>query len=261
MSGPSKTLQEPDLQGDELFTRNGFIIRGNPHAVMGFPEACSEISSRKERIQVLASSEEDCKAKAITRTPPVKRWRFGNLHIPIITCLNLFQEDEMESGVGKTNENPEEMPFWSFEKKTGTTEETEDDQNSYREVTEKFEFNSVLFGGGVKESICDHVCENEKQEYSKSPKCQSYLQEMSTKRESQTVSLIVADSCHGSTTDKILTNGSHLPVHQTLVSLSTSDLNQYTEDKENGSVVETEQAQVEDVCFNAGKWNNTYTVQ
>lgn len=215
---PSRSPPEPDPQGEELFPRNSFVNRRTPQAVMGLPETHSEVSSRKERIQLLASSEEDCKVEVITRTPPVKRQRFGNRQIPMITCSKQFEEDDsrQKSEVGKTNENPDQMPFWSFEEK-------------------------------------------EAEEYSRSLECQSYLKDNPTsRRECQTIGLALADSCHDSATNKILTNASHLPVHHNLVSLRTSDFDQYTVDKEEASVTEIEPAKVE---HNAGKWNNTYSVQ
>lgn len=264
--GPSRTSPEPEPQGKELFPRNGFVNRANPQAVMGLPETHSEISSRKEMIQLLASSKENCKAETIIHTPPVKRWRFGNLQIPIITCSKQSEEDDsgQKSEVGKTNENPAKMHFWSFEEKKEITEEIKVNNNSAREITEKFEFNSALFGG-VAESSCDKVCENrqkEIEEYSRSLECQSYLKEKPTSRkESQKTSLVLADSCHDSAANEILTNGSHLPLHHTLVSVRTSDFDQNTEDKEKASAVETEPAKVEHVCHNAGKWNNIYGVQ
>lgn len=250
-----------DPQGDELFHRNGFVNRGNPQAFMGLPEPHSESSSTKEGIKVLASREKGCKAEAVNHTPPMKRWRFGNLRVPVITCSTQFEEEDSElmNKVGKTNENPDTMPFWSFEENTEIRDEREVNQDSYGETTEKFEFNSVLFRG-VTESSGD-VCkngQNEAEQYSRLLEDQSYLKEMLiSRRESQEISLVLSNSCHHSATSKMLTHGSHLPVPYTLVSLRTSDFHQFTEDKEEASTVERGPAEVEHVCYSAGRSSNT----
>lgn len=226
--GLCRTPPEPYPQGYEPFPRNSFIHRGNPLAVMGLPGPHSETSGRKERNQLLVSCEGDWEAERVT--PPVKRWRFGNLQIPIITCSKQFEEKDtrLKCELGKPNEKP---GVWSFDKETEITDETDVNQNCYKEITEKFEFNSDLFGG-VTESRCDEVCENgqnEIGEYSRSPEFQGYLKEM-----------------------PILT--SHLPDHPTLVSISTGDFDQYTEDKQKASMLEREPAKVEDdVDHSAGK--------
>lgn len=259
-SAPSRTPSEPDTQGNQLFPRNDFIKWGNPQAVTGLPEAHSNIPCRKENIQLLASSDENGKAEAITHTPPEKRRRYGTLNIPKTTCLKQFEEDDTgrKSEVGKTNENPNKMPFWSFEKETETTEKTEVEQNFYKEITEKFEFNSVLFGGVVKDSRCKKVCENEqnkKGQYSKSLEYQGCLEEMTiSRREGQEIGLVLTDSSHDSATNEILNDGRHhLPAYHMLVSLRTDDIDQYTEGKEKALAVDTEPAEVKNVWYNAGK--------
>lgn len=257
-SAPSSTPSEPDPQGDQLFPRNDFINRGSPQAVPGLPEAHSKIPCRKENIQLLASSDENGKAEAITRTPPVKRRRFGTLNIPKTTCLKQFEGDDIEqkSEVGKTNENPNKMPFWSFDKGAETTEKTEVEQNFYKEITEKFEFNSVLFGG-VEESRRKKVCENEqnkKGQYSKSLEYQGYLEEMSISRRESQIGLVLTDSSHDSATNEILNDGSHHPsAYHMLVSLRTDGIDQYTEGKEKALAVDTKPAEVKNVCYDAGK--------
>lgn len=241
---PTRTPLEPNPQGEELFPRNGSVNRGNPQAVMGLPETHREISSRKEGIQVLATSEEDCKAETIIHAPPVKRWRFGNLQIPIITCAKQFEEDGQKSDAGKANEEKREI-----------TEEIEVDQKSAGERTQKFELNAACFGG-VAESSCDKVRENGQKEigYSRSLEYQSYLNEKPTSRkESHKTSPVLAGSWHDSAA-----NESHLPVHHKLASVSTSETDQ---DKEKASAMEIEPAKVEHVWHNAGKWNNSYSVQ
>lgn len=249
--GLSRTPPEPDPKGDEFFPRNGFINRGNSQAVMGSPEPQSEISSRKDRNQLLASSGKDWKAEALTPTPPVKRRRFCNPQLPVITCSKQFEEGDsgQKCEVGKTNGNPDKVPFWSFEKKTERSEE----RISHGEIPE------ILEAHGVPESGCDGTCENgqsETEESSRSLEYQGYLKEMRTPwRQSQKISLVLADPCHGSATNKTLTNGSHLPVHHMLVSLGTSDFDQSAEDERDASVVDREPAEREHVGRNSGKWN------
>lgn len=254
---PSKSPPEPNPLREELLHRNDFVNRGTLQAVMGLPKTHSRISGRKERIQVIASLEEGNKAEAITQTPPVKRWRFDNLHLPITTCSRRFEKDDsgQKSDIVKANEYLEKM---QFKVKTALTEEIKVDLISYGEVTGKFKYHSGLFEGFVKDSSCDKVCENYYQELDEDPRsleCHRHLKEKPTSRTvRQNISLVLADSCHDSGTNKILTYGSHLPVHHTLGSLRTSDSDQGTGDKEQASAVETESDKVEIVCHRAGKW-------
>ncbi|XP_046707055.1 DNA polymerase nu isoform X4 [Silurus meridionalis] len=248
IQGLSRSPPELDLQGEELFQRNGFVRRGSPQAVMELPETCSEIFNRSKRIQLLACNEEDCKVEAITHTPAVKRQRFANVQIPIITCLKQFEEDYsgQKNEDVRTYKNLDTVQFCCFEEKTKITEEV--DLNSYAETSEKLKFNSVLFEGVFKESG-DKVCETgqkEIEEYSR-----SNLKESSTSRkESQKTSLLLDDSCHDSDTNKIPTNEGDLFVHHNLVSLS--DRVQYTKDRENEAAVETGPAETKHVCHDAG---------
>ncbi|KAK3567699.1 hypothetical protein QTP86_021632 [Hemibagrus guttatus] len=254
--GPSRSSPEPDPQEEELLARNGFVNRGTLQAVMG-PKTHGRISSRKERIQPLASAEEGYNAEVITHSPPVKRWRFGNLQIPIISCSKQFKEDDFgqKCEVVKANENIDKVQFWNFKEKTAITEELAVEQNSYEEVKGKIEFNSGLFGGVVKDISCDQACGNEHEETeedSRSLEYDRYWKETPTSRNmSQKISLILAGSNHASATNKILTYGSHLTVHHTLGSLRTSDSDKCTEDKEKASAVHTESAKVQHICHRA----------
>ncbi|XP_047675713.1 DNA polymerase nu [Tachysurus fulvidraco] len=237
---PRKSPPEPNPLREELLPGNDFVNRGTLQTVMGLSMTHSRISGRKERIQLMASLEEGNKAEAITQTPPLKRWRFDNLHLPITSCSRRFERDDsgQKSDIVKANENLEKM---QFKVKTALTEEIKVDQISYGEVTEKFKYHSDLFEGVVKDSSCDNVCENYYQEVDEDPRSTS-------RTVRQNISLILADPCHDSCTNKTLTYGSHLPVHHTLGSLRTTDSNQGTEDKEQASAVETESDKVVLVC-------------
>lgn len=239
--GPSRSPPEPDPQGEELLARNGFN-RGTLQAVMG-PKTHGNISSRKERIQPLASVEEEYNAEVIAHSPPVKRWRFGNLQMPIITCSEQFKEDDS----GQKCEGVKANDKMQFKEKT-ITEDVDVEQNPYRGVREKTEFNSGLFCGGVEDISCDKACEHE--EDSRSLEYDRYLKETPTSR--NIISLVLPDSNHDSATNKTLMYGSHLPVHHTGGSLRTSDF-LCKEDKEEASAVQTESAKEEDIGHHAGK--------
>lgn len=235
--GPCITLPEPYPQGDQPFLRTGFINRGKP-------QSHSETSGWKERNQLLASCEEDWEAESVTL--PIKRWRFGNLQIPIITCSNKFEENGVvqKCELGNPNENPDTVPFRSIDKQTEKNKETEVDQNCYEERTERFKFTSVLFNG-VTQSSCGKVRKNGQKD----------LKDMSIPaREIRKICPILADPRHDSATNTSLTNGSHLPDHHMLVSVSTRDFDQYTEVKQKASMLEREPARLEHVHHSAGKW-------
>lgn len=225
--GPSRTLPQPDPQGEQLFTMDGFINRGNPQAVVGLPEECSDIFSKKEEIQFLASSKDE----AITHTSPVKRLRFGHFQFPIVIYSKQFEGNNsgQKRKGGETNDTPEKMQVWSFEEKPEITEERENDQNSEGEITKEFEI----------------------EEGSRSLEDQSYLKDMPLfHKENQKICIFSAD-CHDLAANRTLTNKSHLPVHHTSVSVITSNFIQHTEDKEQAS--EAKSAKVEHVSHRAGK--------
>ncbi|XP_060731479.1 DNA polymerase nu [Tachysurus vachellii] len=138
---PSKSPPEPSPLREELLHRNDFVNRGTLQADMGLPKTHSRTSGRKERIQLMASLEEGNKAEAITQTPPLKRWRFDNLHLPITSCSRRFEQDDsgQKSDIVKANENLEKI---QFKVKTALTEEIKVDQISYGDVTEKFKYHS-----------------------------------------------------------------------------------------------------------------------
>ncbi|XP_058250136.1 DNA polymerase nu [Hemibagrus wyckioides] len=179
------------------------------------PKTHGSILSRKERILPLASVEKDYNAEVITHSPPVKRWRFGILQVPIITCSKQFKEDDSGQKCEGVKAN-DKMQFWNFKGKTAIAEEIDVKQNPYGEVREKTEFNPGLFGGGVKGVSCDKACEHE--DDSRSLEYDRYLKETPTSR---------------NISQKI--------------SLGASDFEKCKEDKEKASAVQTESAKVEDI--------------
>ncbi|KAL7880522.1 hypothetical protein SRHO_G00027760 [Serrasalmus rhombeus] len=188
-------------QSEEPFPMKDFSDWEDPQAVpdaIVVPEKQREISRTKKNIRLMCLSEDVFKAERVTRAPPRKRWCFGHLQMPAMSCSKDFIE-EQKRDFGRQNRegSSKKMEADCFEGKMETVEGVMKmpKQRKDQEVgmSEKIQLNGLWSEGPDKESV---VCGNGQKRNKLQPLlCHSHLKDIteSSKRE-LLKSLDLADS-------------------------------------------------------------------
>ncbi|KAL7875743.1 hypothetical protein AOLI_G00107060 [Acnodon oligacanthus] len=133
-------------QREEPFPMKAFPDWGDPHAVADAIVKQRQISRTKKNIRLMCLTEDVFEAERVTHAPPQKRWSFGHLQMPAMSCSKDVIE-EQKSDFGRQN-------------KEGSSKKMEGDcflKDQEVGMSEKIQLNGLWSEGPHKDSV---VCGN-----------------------------------------------------------------------------------------------------